>query len=70
MTSKDINTGGLAFPLYAPGERFYGMTLLDYFAAKAMQALIPLHHQMGLGFVITAEDSYRMAQAMLKAKND
>jgi hypothetical protein len=43
------------------------MTLRDYFAAKAMQSLIAaeageLHYKHG------AEDAYRYADAMLKAR--
>lgn len=42
MTTK--NTGGPAFhtPVSKPLENYYtGMTLRDYFAAKAMQAMVP-----------------------------
>ena len=82
------NTGGAAFPYAAVhgcnGE--YGMTLRDYFAAKAMQSVIvelgrALQHMEGVeftGLVIAdneggtptaiAEDSYAMADAMLKAR--
>ena len=48
----------------------WGMTLRDYFAAKAMQANLTVisefpdeHWRMGL-----ALDAYRMADAMLKAR--
>ena len=38
-------TGGPAFPLYrGQGYRNDGMTLRDYFAAKAMQALVSDTH--------------------------
>ena len=63
------NTGGPAFPVpdidgSAVAE---GMTLRDYFAAKALE-----QH----GFIVrpydttdeTAKDCYRMADAMLKAR--
>ena len=51
------------------GEPFQGMTLRDYFAAKAMQAR---------GFTVrpydttddTAKDCYRMADAMMKAREN
>ena len=36
---SEINTGGPAFPPSNPGYA-HGMTLRDYFAAKAMQAII------------------------------
>lgn len=71
-------TGGPAFPLadscceYGNTNRSdaNGMTLRDYFAAKAMQSLILLHHDMELSFAITAEDAYRMANIMLKVRNN
>ena len=85
------NTGGPAFP--APAGRLtpitdQGMTLRDYFAAKAMQSLIvelgrALQHIEGVdftGLVIAdneggtptsiAEESYEMADAMLKARQE
>ena len=72
---SNTNTGGPAFPVlyWINGESTgaeEGMTLRDYFAAKAMQ----IHHyqcdcfpdedwRMGV-----ALDSYKMADAMLKAR--
>lgn len=72
-----IETGGPAFPNegYA---RFEGMTLRDYFAAKAMPAVyrdfwddvragrndcVPEYWKMGI-----AIDAYAMADAMLAAR--
>ena len=71
---NNTNTGGPAFPLSTvdPYDRSVttcdGMTLRDYFAAKAMQALIAaaegdLHHHHG------AYDAYAYADAMLKARD-
>ena len=56
-----------AFPVSADTKTFQGMTLRDYFAARAMLAR---------GFTVrpydttneTAKDCYRMADAMLKAR--
>lgn len=50
-----------------------GMTLRDYFAAKAMQAILSSDRYVGLIGVNryeqrTAEDAYKMADAMLKAR--
>lgn len=68
MTDKQ--TGGPAFPV--PPNTWYdkqGMTLRDYFAAKAMQA-----HMVGRGEFADsnkrtiAECAYDMADAMLKAR--
>lgn len=70
MTTK--NTGGPAFPVpLNPGESYQehgpcdGMTLRDYFAAKAMQAIISTRH---IGYTINAENAYQMADAMIKAR--
>jgi hypothetical protein len=58
--SKD--TGGPAFPHITEDVRD-GMTLRDYFAAKAMQALA-----QGNYFDAIARQAYTMADAMLKAR--
>jgi hypothetical protein len=65
MTNK---TGGPAFPHIDSGcGRFEeGMTLRDYFAAKAMQALI--HVQVKTAQSQTAETAYEWADAMLEAR--
>ena len=69
---SNANTGGPAFPA---GERFEGvdgwqtepgMTLRDYFAAKAMQAVIARGDDTNRPGM--AEWSYAMADAMLKAR--
>jgi hypothetical protein len=70
LTSKVQKTGGPAFPA---GERYElkegwqleeGMTLRDYFAAKAMQALI------GINYLEAAPGkAYKMADAMLIERN-
>jgi hypothetical protein len=51
-------------------EKAYGMTLRDYFAAKAMQGQInnPLPIGSDETHRLIAERSYRMADAMLKAR--
>ena len=57
-------TGGPAFPC---GTAFQGMTLRDYFAAKAMQAFIGEHVDAG-GDEHLAECSYAIADAMIEAR--
>ena len=61
------NTGGPAFPAHhfdlAEGE--HGMTLRDYFAAKAMQALIEKYDESPVEISLEA---YEFADAMLKAR--
>lgn len=71
---SDKQTGGSAFPvsevLNRNGETIQypseGMTLRDYFAAKAMQAFLTPggSHE----YKREAEDAYKMADAMLKAR--
>lgn len=69
----DKNTGGPAFPQPTNINLFYsGMTLRDYFAAKAMQNF---RDQIGSQsdqewFDKVAEGAYRMADAMLKARDE
>ena len=62
-----INDGGPAFPRTGwPNET--GMTLRDYFAAKAMQALIP--SGQSIDTMKYAESAYAVADAMLKARGE
>lgn len=63
---SDTNTGGPAFPSPTDGMLDNeGMTLRDYFAAKAMQGFIAAGRFQG--HASCAADSYAMADAMLKA---
>jgi hypothetical protein len=64
--TEEIKTGGLAFP-FVPGEgsalyESEGMTLRDYFAAKAMDALIPIYWQ--------SLDEYESATALIKCMTE
>ena len=66
---SNTNTGGPAFPV----GNVNGMSLRDYFAAKAMQAILSSDRYVGLIGVNryeqrTAEDAYKMADAMLEAR--
>jgi hypothetical protein len=66
---NNTNTGGQAFPnegFNGWGKPEEGMTLRDYFAAKAMQGLLA-GTKTGSATVL-ATDSYKMADAMLKAR--
>lgn len=65
--SAPINTGGPAFPhITESGKYVYeeGMTLRDYFAAKAMQGM----SDSGCSNAAIAKCAYEMADAMLKAR--
>jgi hypothetical protein len=80
----EINDGGPAFPHYRQWEdrKGYtqtdvadGMTLRDYFAAKAMPAVIVfedrgLSQEDALPVEIVARNAYRLADAMLKARGE
>lgn len=63
MSTK--NDGGPAFPIGStPEEWGNGMTLRDYFAAKAMQSYICDDYTPDA----IAKAAYEMADAMLKAR--
>ena len=73
-------TGGPAFPSFDinSGAVRTGMTLRDYFAAKAMQGILPQYQNVfddetggddDPSFPeLLAKDAYTMADAMLKAR--
>ena len=60
-------TGGPAFPPSNPGYA-HGMTIRDYFAAKAMQAILSDPNYSDPDGKL-AEASYFVADAMLKARD-
>jgi len=62
---NNTNTGGPAFPY---GTAYAGMTLRDYFAAKAMQAILSDGSWHGHTCKTAALESYEMADAMLLAR--
>lgn len=68
---NNTNTGGPAFATQLACNRdgyavIGGMTLRDYFAAKAMQSYVA--HNKAYDFDDIAAMSYRTADAMLKAR--
>lgn len=70
--NKPDNSGAfhLSIPGYCVIEPEYGMTLLDYFAAKAMQAFItsPQYYDVVKDNESASNASYIMANAMLKER--
>jgi hypothetical protein len=63
--SSNTDTGGQAFPLlFTHATTQEGMTLRDYFAAKAMQSVLPLCKT----YPYAAQECYAIADAMLKAR--
>lgn len=76
---SNTNTGGPAFPLHNHGVQTLGlhvagMTLRDYFAAKAMQSTLAddayakRTETSSEWVAIVAKASYEIADAMLKAR--
>ena len=66
---SEKNTGGPAFPHSRLGSDKNGMDLRDYFAAKAMQAILArpdARFTTTLAFV--GGQAYQYADAMLKAR--
>ena len=61
------NTGGTAFPCHTIAMH-EGMTLRDYFAAKAMQAFLSRDSSCTSPDEIIAQDAYNTADAMLEAR--
>ena len=63
-----------------PGNRFEGMELRDYFAAKAMQVRMPQIREMFIDGAFEdwdneaipslAKDAYEIADAMMKARKE
>jgi hypothetical protein len=68
------DTKKLAFPSFEFVQSYGqmmavgGMTLRDYFAAKAMQGLVAADTQFTMGSVGIAELAFNQADAMLKAR--
>ena len=70
---SETNTGGPAFPTEVwdsegVPQHTEGMTLRDYFAAKAMHAFLMRPTSMTAPDEVLAEDAYNTADAMLKAR--
>ena len=71
--SEALKDGGQAFPTHWPTATSKGMTLRDYFAAKAMQTLLGSEYTSEHGLhegwrYAMARESYMVADAMLKAR--
>jgi hypothetical protein len=64
---KDTHQGGPAFPQETNSLLSYsGMTLRDYFAAKAMQGLLAGTTTSNGSMIV--KDAYAIADGMLKAR--
>ena len=63
------DTGGPAFPVVDDAARMPGMTLRDWFAAKAMQAFIGSETEGGMRYPQVAEVAYLYADAMIQERS-
>ncbi len=70
LTTDCVETGGPAFPVQDMSKwQVPGMTLRDYFAAKAMHAILSTDATWhGNTCKTAAEVSYEVADAMLEAR--
>jgi hypothetical protein len=57
-----------AFPIDSDIDMWCGMTLRDYFAAKAMQALLTRETRISEDAMLYAGAAYDAADAMMKAR--
>lgn len=68
------NDGGSAFPsegfVCSDGIKYDGMTLRDYFAAKAMTGMLSGYEADQFKNPQLAQWSYQIADAMLKAREE
>ena len=62
-----MNNGGPAFPALDARTMLSGMTLRDYFAAKAMQALLA-EPKVTKDLMLYAGAAYDVADAMMEAR--
>ena len=64
---SNTNTGGTAFPCHTIAMH-EGMTMRDYFAAKAMQSILIDPRIDNDSYRECAEGAYKAADAMLRAR--
>jgi hypothetical protein len=60
--------GGPAFPMIHNNWHRTGMTMRDYFAAKAMQSMNGRQDYLDAPASVIALDAYALADAMLRAR--
>lgn len=71
----NTNTGGPAFPVHpevntVKDTAWLGMTLRDYFAAKAMQGMLAENGGGAISNSQLANFAYEIADEMLKARGE
>ncbi|PXX41117.1 MULTISPECIES: hypothetical protein [Burkholderia] len=70
---NEAKNGGPAFPFVEPSTECNvatGMTLRDYFAAKAMQGYCAREESINHDMADIASDSYAVADAMLREREN
>jgi len=75
---KDIPAFPVAFKWGKELSQYNGMTLRDYFAAKAMQAILADQYANGIyvldldndSEIVASNAAYTMADAMMKARSE
>lgn len=65
---EKINDGGPAFPTPDGVVICSGISIRDYFAAKAMEAMVATEYGSQVTCKKWAEEAYEMADAMIKAR--
>jgi hypothetical protein len=67
-----VNMNIPAFPAmhYDLADNEHGLTMRDYFAAKAMQAIITNHKLEDCDDFVIAANAYQLADFMLKARGE
>lgn len=71
--SDKIETGGAAFPVAVPSDFQFvneGMTLRDYFAAKALQGMLNSKAIAHLNEEYQANKAYKYADAMIATRGE
>ena len=63
-----MKDGGYVFPTAVDDSEYAGMSLRDYFAAKAMQGILANPESVIQTYESGAKEAYEMADAMLKAR--
>lgn len=65
-----MNKNQKSGPAFPSITGYMGMTLRDYFAAKAMQAIISRPDNQDIPIDDVAADAYDLADAMLKVREE
>jgi len=70
MTEEEYENGTWAFPSIIGDSSGSGMTLRDYFAAKAMQGILSSRGNDSSKYPNLARNAYSLADVMLAARKE